>query len=240
MRAELPNRDVPPPSSSCEWSWLGRVDYQVALALQERVRNAILESRNRETLLLLEHDSVITIGRHAGSANVLATPEELQRLGVSLARASRGGDVTFHGPGQLVGYPIFRVRGGVRAHMMRMAEGVRLVLAELGIEAAWRDSHPGLWVGQEKICAVGIHVRRRVAIHGFALNVDVDLDGFRNIVPCGIVGAGVTSIARLGLLPPSLETLAERVASAFERSFDMRMQRVRANASRLQCAHADL
>jgi len=157
---------------------------------------------------------VITLGRSAEAANVLAPAEELARRGVVVARASRGGDVTYHGPGQLVGYPVVRLRGGVVAHMTAMARAVAAALADLGIAAVWRRDAPGLWVGDEKICAFGVHVRGRIAVHGFALNVAIDLAAFELIVPCGLAGARTTSIARLGVTPPTLAALAPRVARA--------------------------
>jgi lipoyl(octanoyl) transferase len=107
---------------------------------------------------------------------VLASPEDLARKRHLRVRTARGGDVTFHGPGQLVGYPIFRLQRGVRAHVKAMADAIVATLDTLGIASEWRESHPGVWVGADKICAVGVHVRRRVAMHGFALNVNTDLD----------------------------------------------------------------
>ena len=134
---------------------------------------------------------------------------------MSVEQASRGGDVTYHGPGQLVGYPVVRLRGGVVAHMTAMARAIARVLSELGVATEFRRDAPGLWTNDEKLCAFGVHIRSRVAIHGFALNVTTDLDAFNLIVPCGLVGARVTSLARLlaplGVAPP-LEILAARIA----------------------------
>ena len=182
-------------------------------ALQERLRADLLAGAGPETLLLLEHTPVVTLGRSAQPGNVHLSGDELARRGIDLVQATRGGDVTYHGPGQLVGYPIVRLRGGVVDHMTAMARAVAGVLAELGIEARWRRDAPGLWVGDAKICAVGVHVRRRVAIHGFALNVAADLRGFDLIVPCGLAGVKTTSIEALGTPAPALEELAARVAA---------------------------
>jgi lipoate-protein ligase B len=189
------------------------VPFAPAAALQEQLRADLLAGAGPETLLLLEHAPVVTLGRSAQPGNVHLSGAELARRGIDLVQASRGGDVTYHGPGQLVGYPIIRLRGGVVAHMTAMARAVAGVLAELGIEAHWRRDTPGLWVGDAKICAVGVHVRRRVAIHGFALNVAADLSGFDLIVPCGIAGVKTTSIEAQGTLPPPMEDLAARVAA---------------------------
>jgi lipoyl(octanoyl) transferase len=189
------------------------VPFAPVAALQERLRADLLAGAGPPTLLLLEHTPVVTLGRSAQPAHVHLPPAELARRGVDLVHASRGGDVTYHGPGQLVGYPVVPLRQGVVGHMLAMARAVAGVLAELGIEARWRRDAPGLWVGEAKICAVGVHVRRRVAIHGFALNVSADLSGFELIVPCGIAGVRTTSIAAEGRSPPSIEDLAARVAA---------------------------
>ena len=200
------------------WCWLGRVPFAETARTQERLREAIVLGEGAETLLLCEHEPVITLGRSARPAHVLLSPGELQRRGVSLLAASRGGDVTYHGPGQLVGYPVVRLRGGVLGHVTAMARAVARVLAELGVAAVWRRETPGLWVGEAKICAFGVHVRHRVTSHGFALNVGANLDGFDLIVPCGLAGTRTTSIARVlgaGATAPALHVLAARVAAAF-------------------------
>jgi lipoate-protein ligase B len=149
------------------------------------------------------------------ASNVVASAAELGRRGITVERTSRGGDVTFHGPGQLVGYPIVRLRRGVVDHMTTMARAVSMVLAGLGVEATWRRDLPGLWVGGAKICAFGVNVRRRVAIHGFALNVAIDPVFFALIVPCGLPGGRVTSVAELTGAAPTLEAIAARVVTAF-------------------------
>ena len=210
-----------------------------ALRLQERVRDEVVAGQAPETLLLLEHEPVITLGRHARPSNVLASPAQLAKDGIAVVPTSRGGDVTFHGPGQLVGYPVFRLPAGIRAHVAAMATAIVSVLAELGIPGEWRASQPGIWVGSDKICAVGVHVRRGVALHGFALNADTDLTAFRAIVPCGLHAAGVTSIAKLRGSAPALGELAERVANACTRAFAMPMKKIPAHASRLQVANGE-
>lgn len=208
------------------WRWLGRVAFAATAREQERLRDELLRGAAPETLLLCEHDPVVTLGRSANPAHVLAPRAELARRGVTLATASRGGDVTYHGPGQLVGYPIVRLRGGVIGHVTAMARAIASVLAELGIDARWRRDVPGVWVGDEKICAFGVHVRRRVTIHGFALNVAARLadngggDGFGLIVPCGLRGTRTTSIGAVlgaGRAAPLLHVLASRVAGALGR-----------------------
>jgi len=189
------------------------VPFAPTAALQERLRADLLAGHGPETLLLLEHDPVITLGRSARPEHVHLPEPELARRGISLVQTGRGGDVTYHGPGQLVGYPIVRLRAGVVGHMTAMARAVAAVLAEQGVDARWRRESPGLWVGDAKICAFGVHVRQRVSIHGFALNVAPDLAAFELIVPCGIAGVRTTSLAALGIAPPPLPDLAARVAA---------------------------
>ena len=193
---------------------------------QERLREQVLRGDSPETLLLCEHEPVVTLGRSAKPEHVLAPAAELVRRGVDVHAASRGGDVTYHGPGQLVGYPIVRLRGGVIGHVTAMARAIASVLSQLGVDARWRRETPGLWVGAnsggggEKICAFGVHVHRRIAIHGFALNVSGPLDGFNLIVPCGLAAARTTSIAAVlgaGRTVPALHVLASRIAGALGR-----------------------
>jgi lipoyl(octanoyl) transferase len=205
------------------WAWLGRVPYGEALALQERIREGVIAGTEQETLLLLEHPPIITLGRNADPANLLVSPRVLSARGIEVARVSRGGDVTYHGPGQLVGYPVLRLPDGIRAHVLAMGGAIVSLLAELGIVGHWRDTHPGVWLGDAKICALGVHVRRRVAIHGFALNVNIDLAGFSSIVPCGLRDSQVTSIAQVLGRAPAMDVVAERTASAIQRSLGLRL-----------------
>jgi lipoyl(octanoyl) transferase len=199
------------------WRWLGRAPFGETARAQERLRMAVADGSARETLLCCEHAPVVTLGRSARPAHLLASRAELARRGVAVETASRGGDVTYHGPGQLVGYPIVRLRHGVVGHVTAMARAIAAVLAGFGVAADWRRETPGLWIGARKICAFGVHVRHGVAIHGFALNVGVDLSGFDLIVPCGLPWARPTSMAlEMGEGPsvPTLALLASRVARA--------------------------
>jgi lipoate-protein ligase B len=211
-----------------DWSWLGRVGWAATARLQEQLRSALLQGSGRETLLLCEHDPVITLGRRAQPGHLLLGADELRHRGVEIARASRGGEVTYHGPGQLVAYPVIRVRRGVVAHVEAMASGVIALLAEQGIQAQWRRETPGVWVNGAKLCAFGIHVRHRVAIHGLALNVHTDLRAFESIVPCGLPGVAVTSIERLTGVRDSLALLAPRLARHLARAFALEPREVEA------------
>lgn len=213
-----------PPAARFRVRWLGRVSFARALALQERLRADILEGHGRETLLLCEHDPVVTLGRSSDPAHVLLPAAELARRGVAVHAVSRGGGVTYHGPGQLVGYPVFRLRAGVIDHLERMAGALAEAVARWGIAARWKRDLPGLWVSgpverPAKLCAFGVHVHRRVAIHGFALNVTTPPEDFAPIVPCGLSGVAVTSISACSGARPDVAQVAAAAALSFRRWF---------------------
>lgn len=197
------------------WTWLGRTPYEEGLRLQHTLRDRVLSGRSDGLLLLLEHPPVITLGRHAREANIVARPNALARAGVAVHRVERGGDVTYHGPGQLVGYPVMRVPRGVRAFVKGMADAAAEVLSGYGIDASWQEDRPGLWTRSGKIAAVGLHVTRGVAIHGIAINVAPDLRHFGLIVPCGLASSRVTSIQEIAGAAPPLGEVASRFAQAF-------------------------
>ena len=179
---------------------LGRLPYRTALAIQEQLVEERRAARIADTLLLVEHDPVYTLGRNADAANVLAAPAALAAAGVEVVRTSRGGDVTYHGPGQVVGYPILDLRRlgeSVVGYVGRIEEVLIRLVAAFGIAAQRDPANRGVWVGQEKIAALGVRVTRGITMHGFALNVTTDLAAYRGIVPCGIRGRGVTSMRRL-------------------------------------------
>jgi lipoyl(octanoyl) transferase len=197
-----------------EWAWLGRVPYRRAWDLQEALRRRVLDGDGADTLLLLQHDPVVTLGRHADSSHVLLPTEELRARGVEVVQSSRGGDVTYHGPGQLVGYPIFRVPDGPLHHLERLAAALRRVCANVGVTAEWRPEPAGLWVGRDKLAAFGLHVAHGVSVHGFALNVATALEPFTWIVPCGLRQSGVTSLGALTGRALDPADLAPQVAAA--------------------------
>lgn len=207
---------------------LGLVDYEAALALQQ----TLVEQRKRgeipDQLLLLEHPHVITLGVKTRNdrSHVLETPESLAAQGVALFESGRGGDVTYHGPGQLVGYPIVDLnpdRRDVHRYVRDLEEALIQAVARFGVTAGRVDGLTGIWVGppgkEDKLAAIGVRISRWVTSHGFALNVNTDLSRFGLIVPCGIVGRGVTSLERLlGRAVPMAEVedaVAGAVASVF-------------------------
>jgi lipoyl(octanoyl) transferase len=216
--------------------FLGRVDYSLALELQRTLVRLVKEGRAGHTLLLLEHPPVITLGRNAGAENVVASREFLAAHGVELHETNRGGDVTFHGPGQLVGYPIFDLRAfqprlGAVDFVRKLEEALIRTCGDLGVVTGRIPGLTGVWTEDEvpgKIAAIGVHISRAVTSHGFALNVNTDLDSFKLIVPCGITDKPVTSLeqemAKSFLSRdrklPSLEELSQQVARNFGRVFE--------------------
>jgi len=205
---------------------LGRVEYGRALELQRELWRLRAAEEIRDVLVLLEHEPVITLGRSAKASNLLASEAELARRGVVLYRIERGGDVTFHGPGQLVGYPVFKLEAGlagVRRFVERIEAALVAALAELRVEASARPGHIGVWCEERKIASLGIAVKRRVTFHGFALNVSVDLDWFGLINPCGMPGVRMTSVVREGGIADDARVRAAVVAG-FERVFGVQFQ----------------
>ncbi len=214
----------------CRVSWLGRLPYEEAWRLQGELAARRAVGLVPDILLLLEHPPVYTTGRR-GPGNHLRIPPTA--LGAPLIESDRGGDITFHGPGQLVVYPILDLRAsclGVAEYVNRLEEAVIRTLTRYGIEGGREAGLPGVWVNGEKIAAIGVRVSRPVGStggwvtsHGLALNVDVDLDWFQHVVPCGLGDRGVTSVARLRGQVPALLEVAGELAARFGELFGRRI-----------------
>jgi len=202
------------------------VPYAEALALQRELVEQRRAGRIGDTLLLVEHPHVLTLGVRGdgGRSHILASDEELAARGVSVYETGRGGDITYHGPGQLVGYPIIDLkpdRCDVHRYVRDLEDVLIRTAAAYGIEAGRVEGLTGVWVGREKLAAIGVRIARWITSHGFALNVTTDLDYFSLIVPCGIADRGVTSLARLlGRTLDPLE-LTSRVVDNFSKVFNI-------------------
>lgn len=208
----------------CHIEYPGRVDYAAALDLQKQRIAQRKAGEIPDTLLLLEHPHVYTLGRNAKRENLLAAPERLARLDAEVFETDRGGDITYHGPGQLVGYPILDLAKHRRdiAWYMRSLEEVFIgVAAEYDIAAGRFPGLTGVWVGNEKLVAMGVHISRWVTSHGFAFNVNPDLRYFEWIIPCGIRDKGVTSLQRLLGRSVEMQDAAERSVRHFCKIFDL-------------------
>jgi lipoyl(octanoyl) transferase len=218
----------------CELRNLHLVTYENGMRLQQKLVEMRQADELPDQLLLLEHPPVITLGRGGDAANLLASNETLLRSGVRFFETTRGGDITYHGPGQLVGYPILHLGEGrrdVRKYVTNLEEVLIRTVAEYGVVAKRSEGRRGIWVGNEKIAAIGVRIARWVTSHGFALNVSTNLDHFRLITPCGLHGTGVTSLEReLGRAVPFDEVraiVAAKFAEVFERDLVPREESIR-------------
>jgi len=210
----------------CLHAYAGRVGYAEAADLQERCARLLKDGGRVERLLLLEHPPVITLGRNARSADVLHDEATLESLGVAVHETNRGGQVTYHGPGQLVGYPILDLspdRRDVARYLRDLEEVLIRTLSQFGVTAGRAPGLTGVWVGAEKIASLGVHLSRWVTTHGFALNVNTDLSRFGLIVPCGLRGAAVTSMQRLLGRALPLEEVAAAIVPVFGEVFGREM-----------------
>jgi lipoate-protein ligase B len=205
--------------------WLGSIDYASAWQLQRNLVQQRREDAIPDTLLLLEHrPPVITLGRSAHAEHLLALPQQLQQMGIQLVETDRGGDIIYHGPGQLVGYPILDLRRhgkDVHLYLRTLEEAIVVALSRFGIAAHRKEGLTGVWVGEEKIAAIGIKVSHWITMHGFALNVCPDLRHFELIVPCGIRDKGVTSLQRLLEREVTLPEAIPPVIQAFAQVFHL-------------------
>jgi lipoyl(octanoyl) transferase len=202
---------------------LGRIPYAHGLELQERLVVERQAGRIPDQLLLLEHDPVFTLGRNAQAQNILLPAEALRERGFEVFETGRGGDVTYHGPGQVVGYPILQLspdRRDVHRYVRDLEEVMIRTCADYGLAASRVAGLTGTWLGDEKIGAIGVRIARWVTSHGFAFNVDTDLSAFDLIVPCGIRGRGVTSLERKLGRPVPLDDVMDRLAASFAAVFE--------------------
>jgi lipoate-protein ligase B len=204
----------------------GTLPYRDAWELQRRTADEV-RAGGDPVLILLEHPPVYTLGVRGDGAHILATQEALRARGAEVVRSDRGGDVTFHGPGQLVAYPILRIRElgmGPVAYVCALEQTMIDALTAFGIDAERRLGQHGVWTGGAKVGAVGVRISGGVTMHGFALNVHPDLSYFDEIVPCGIRGAGVTSMAELLANAPDVDDVAHEVVTAFSRTFGLMLE----------------
>jgi lipoyl(octanoyl) transferase len=212
-----------------EYVWLGLVPYRDAWALQRRLAGARAREEISDLVLLVEHPPVYTMGRNGSASHVPGGAEHLLSLGADYIEVDRGGSVTFHGPGQLVAYPILQIagvfpladdprRGDVVAHLRALEEALIATVAGYDVVAGRRPPYTGIWVGEEKLAAIGVKLASGVTTHGAALNVSTDLGWFAEVIPCGIPDAGVASLSSLGVRPaPRLHDVAVRFATEFAR-----------------------
>ncbi len=213
---------------TCIADYLGVVPYELALKQQQILSQARAEGEIPDVLLLLQHPPVFTVGRFRGEEEIIVSPDILIREGISVFHTNRGGSITYHGPGQLVGYPILDLKEiglGVREYIWKLEKVVIRLLLDFGIKGRRVAKYPGgVWVGEEKICSIGIHVSHYITMHGFALNVNNDLRYFEFINPCGIKGKAMTSVSELLGYSVESEAIIEAVFNSFSVVFGLKCE----------------
>jgi len=204
---------------------LGQMDYNEALMLQEKLLFLRQKKEIPDVFILLEHPPLLTLGVRAKESNILVPEDILSEQGISVYRINRGGDVTYHGPGQIVGYPILDLNDqgrDIHLFVSKIEETfIQLLKNEYGITAGRNQKHTGVWVGDDKITAIGISVKKWVTMHGFAFNVNTNLDHFKWIIPCGIKDKGVTSLKKLLGYELDMDKLNNQVIEYFANQFHM-------------------
>jgi len=197
---------------------LGRMGYRKAWDLQKAIHQKRVDDKIPDTLILVEHDPVVTMGKSGKEKNLLIPLQMLKDKGVDFFNIERGGDVTYHGPGQLVGYPIFNIRkglAGIKPFISRIEDAIVLTLKDFGIPAQKKEKLIGVWTETGKICSIGVAVQRWVSFHGFALNVNTDLNFFNFIVPCGLAGVNMTSMKEILKKETGLEEVKNGIQKRF-------------------------
>jgi lipoyl(octanoyl) transferase len=211
----------------CDLILLDTVSYQEGVAMQESYSQAVASGIENEKLILLQHPHVITLGRGFHQENLLFTKQWLQEQGIAVEESGRGGDVTYHGPGQIVGYPILNIsdQPDLHLYLRNLEELIIRCVADFGFEAHREVGMTGAWVGREKIGAIGVRVSRWVTSHGFALNVNTDLHFFDFIVPCGIKQYGVTSLKKLLGMDVSIARVQDSLIKYFQEIFQRKLRK---------------
>lgn len=220
---------MPEVAKECLVVFLGCAEYSRALDIQFGICESKKKGFEPDVLLLLEHPPTITLGRNGRWDNLLVSDEELQARGVSCYEVDRGGDITFHGPGQLVGYPLLKLEAGerdVHSFMWKLEESLIRLLDEFGIGSGRVEKLTGVWTRQGKIAAMGVHISRWTTRHGFALNVSINLSYYDLIIPCGIAGKNVTSMLELLSRRVDLEEVADRYIPHFGQVYTRKMTRI--------------
>lgn len=225
----MPSSRKPPARGELQWIHLGRIPYREALELQLQRSQARLDGSVPDAIFTLEHDPVITLGKRAKDSDVLLSRDALAAQGIDVVNVDRGGEATWHGPGQLVLYPIVHIREQnifVSDLVRGLAGCIRAYLAEHQIETEWGNEHPGVWVEDRKIAAVGMRIERGVSRHGAALNLTTAQDAFQMIVPCGLPEFGVTSIQHETGESVTIFDAAEDIATRFAKHFGFELRSV--------------
>ncbi len=206
-----------------DYSDLGLIDYKVAWDLQKEIFNLRLNNEINDTFFLLEHPHTYTLGKVAEKENLISNDDQLKELGINVYEIDRGGDITYHGPGQIVGYPIIKLtdwKQDTHEYLRGLEEVIMMTCAEYGISTERNPKYTGVWIGQKKIAAIGIKVSRWITMHGFAFNVNTDLNYFGGIIPCGIRDKEVTSLKKELGTDKDLQEVKEKLVNNFKKVFE--------------------
>ncbi len=223
----FPGRRTLASGKACIAHYLGRVPYDLALKVQEASKAARADGIIHDLLLLLQHPPIFTVGRFKGENDITVPAEVLTREGIVVLHANRGGGITYHGPGQLVGYPVLSLRENgltVREYIGKLEETIIKLLLHFGIRGYRDADNPGVWVDGEKICSLGIHISRGITMHGFALNVNPDMRHFEYINACGLKGKVMTSLAKVLGRPVEVEAVIGPLLDAFSAVFGVKIE----------------
>lgn len=214
-------------NSHCSFIDLGYREYQETYEIQQVINQRRIDGLIDDVLILVEHNPTLTLGRNGGFTNILVSREQLLRQEITVYEIERGGNVTYHGPGQLVGYPILDLslrNKDLHRYACQLEEVIIKTLAHYGIEGGRREGYPGVWVGDEKIAAQGVSVKKWVTKHGFALNISCNLEHYKLIVPCGITNCKVTSLTKILGQQPDFQQVAKMVKNSFGEVFDKELR----------------
>ncbi|MBS3944026.1 MAG: lipoyl(octanoyl) transferase LipB [Melioribacter sp.] len=205
-----------------DYSDLGLIDYKIAWDLQKEIFNLRLNNEINDTFFLLEHPHTYTLGKVAEKENLISNDDQLKELGINVYEIDRGGDITYHGPGQIVGYPIIKLtdwKHDTHEYLRGLEEVIMITCSEYGIATERNPKFTGVWIGQRKIAAIGIKVSRWITMHGFAFNVNTDLNYFGGIIPCGIRDKEVTSLKKELGTDIDLQEVKEKLVNNFQKVF---------------------
>lgn len=204
--------------------FLGKCEYREALEIQYKLLEKRQKGDIEDTLIIVEHPPVITLGNQAEKSNIIVSEDYLKQQGINIIETNRGGDVTYHGPGQIVGYPIVDIKNskiGIRDFVAGLEEVfIQLLQQEFGIDSERDREHTGVWIGSNKILAIGLAVKRGVTMHGFAFNLNTNLQHFEFIVPCGITDKGVTSVEKISGKTYNIDEINKKVVDYFVKVFN--------------------
>ena len=217
-------------NKSIVWSFLGRISYSECLEIQRSLQNNIISGEDSSCgqILFLEHEPVITVGKFGSHQNLLSNEESLKKSGIEIFETERGGDFTYHGPGQLVCYPVLNLKKlgmGVKKYVYLLEEVIIQTLKDYGIDAERKDKFPGVWVGDCKIAFVGIYVKKYVTIHGFSMNIENQADNFSHIVPCGISELKIISVSEVLGRKVEWQEIIGNLIEKFERELGVKVEK---------------